>query len=213
MTPITGLDLTGFTALEPGVWTDGQGLLLSVHFFDLVPDLPASLDEPDRLRHGLARFAAAAGAGLIEAELGAVDALPAVRQLIKVPQTQGPAGHGAAGGQGGHGQAFVGSWTVPRARCSVVVKVQAGEGRTTGLREALILNEVGPMRYFTAHPYGADITGGLPSHAADDERWDARFPDHPLTRVRAALRRITPSLELHEGFKALPPFAAPAALS
>lgn len=201
MTPITGLDLTGFSALEPGVWTDGQGLLLSVQFFDLVPDLPASLGEPDRLRHGLARSAAGAGAGLIEAELGEVDSLPAVRQLVKVPQAQG------------HGQAFVGSWTIPRARCSAVVKVQAGEGRTTGLREALILNEVGPMHYFTAHPYGADITGGLPSHAADDERWDARFPDHPLTRVRAALRRITPSLALHESFKALPPFAAPAALS
>lgn len=201
MTPITGLDLTGFSALEPGVWTDGQGLLLSVHFFDLVPDLPASLGEPDRLRHGLARSAAGAGAGLIEAELGEVDSLPAVRQLVKAPQAQG------------HGQAFVGSWTIPRARCSAVVKVQAGEGRTTGLREALILNEVGPMHYFTAHPYGADITGGLPSHAADDERWDARFPDHPLTRVRAALRRITPSLALHESFKALPPFAAPAALS
>lgn len=201
MTPITGLDLTGFSALEPGVWTDGQGLLLSVQFFDLVPDLPASLGEPDRLRHGLARSAAGAGAGLIEAELGEVDSLPAVRQLVKAPQAQG------------HGQAFVGSWTIPRARCSAVVKVQAGEGRTTGLREALILNEVGPMHYFTAHPYGADITGGLPSHAADHERWDARFPDHPLTRVRAALRRITPSLALHESFKALPPFAAPAALS
>ncbi|MET9951214.1 hypothetical protein ABZ135_06630 [Streptomyces sp. NPDC006339] len=197
MTPITAIDLTGFTEREPGVWTDAHGLLLSLHFFGLVPDLPASLDAPDLLRPGLARSAARAGGALIEAEVATVDTLPAVRQLIKVPLGGRP------------GQAFLASWTIPRDRCSTVVKVQAAEGATTGLREALVAHEVGPDRYFTPHPYGADITGGLPSHVADQERWDARFPDHPLTRVREVLRRITPSLALHEGFKTLPAFTPP----
>lgn len=38
-TPITALDLTGFAEREPGVWTDAAGLILSVHFFPLAPDL------------------------------------------------------------------------------------------------------------------------------------------------------------------------------
>ena len=196
MTPITRMDLTGFTERETGVWTDEHGLVLSVHFFGLVPDLPASLDEPDRLRQGLAGLAARAGGGLIEAVLGEVDAVPAVRQLIKVPRPNG------------HGQVFLGSWTMPRATCSTVVKVQAAEGQMTGMREAMVLAQVGPERYFAPHPYGADTSGGLPYHVGDHEHWDAQFPDHPLTRVRAALARLTPSLGLHEGFKALPPFGA-----
>ncbi|WP_405792712.1 hypothetical protein [Streptomyces sp. NBC_01506] len=44
---------------------------------------------------------------------------------------------------------------------------------------------------------------------ADLEQWDAHFPDHPLTLVRAALRRVTPTVTLDEQFKAQPPFAGP----
>ncbi|MFI9344438.1 hypothetical protein ACIG0D_24710 [Streptomyces sp. NPDC052773] len=195
MTPITGLDLTGFTEREPGVWTDPQGLVLSVHFFPLVPDLPARLDEPERLRAGLAEGAARAGGGLIEAEPGVVDGVPAVRQIVKVPRPQG------------RGQVFLGSWTVPKAGCSTVLKVQAAEGSTTGMREAMVMARVGPADYFRPHPYAPGLSGGLPYHVGDDEQWDAAFPDHPLTLVRAALRRITPTVTLDERFRVLPPFA------
>lgn len=195
MTPITGLDLTGFTEHEPGVWTDPQGLVLSVHFFPLVPDLPARLDEPERLRAGLAEGAARAGGGLIEAEPGVVDGVPAVRQIVKVPRPQG------------RGQVFLGSWTVPKAGCSTVLKVQAAEGSTTGMREAMVMARVGPADYFRPHPYAPGLNGGLPYHVGDDEQWDAAFPDHPLTLVRAALRRITPTVTLDERFRVLPPFA------
>lgn len=199
MTPITGLDLTGFTEREPGVWTDAAGLVLSVHFFPLVPDLPAPLHEFEYLRTGLAAGVGRAGGGLIEAVPGTVHGVPAVRQLVKVPRPGGP-----------HGQVFLGSWTVPKAGCSTVLKVQAAEGATTGMREATVMAQMGPEAYFRPHPYAADGQfGGLPCHAADDEQWDALFPDHPLTRVRAALHRITPTVTLDERFRQLPPFAGP----
>ncbi|MEU5889454.1 hypothetical protein ABZ835_21830 [Streptomyces sp. NPDC047461] len=199
MTPITSLDLTGFTEREPGVWTDAAGLVLSVHFFPLVPDLPAALDEPQRLGAGLAQLVAGAGGGLIEAVPGSVDGIPAVRQLVKMPLGSRP------------GQAFLGSWTVPRAASSTVVKVQAAEGATTGMREAMIMAQVGPAEYFRPHPYTEGQTGGLPYHVGDHEQWDARFPDHPLTLVRAALHRITPTITFDDRFKALPPFDGPGA--
>ncbi|MFB7619746.1 hypothetical protein [Kitasatospora sp. NPDC056181] len=197
MTPITSLDLTGFTEREADVWTDERGLVLSLHFFGLVPDLPATLDDLDDLRRGLTRLTAEAGAGLIEAVPGEVDALPAVRQLIKVRKSSG------------HGQVFLGSWTVPRATCSTVLKIQAAEQQMTGLREAVIADRVGPADYFRPHPYAPDLPRALPYHVADHEEWDAQFPDHPLTLVRVALRRITPTVTLHEQFKALPPFGTP----
>ncbi|WP_406009975.1 hypothetical protein OG440_30545 [Streptomyces sp. NBC_00637] len=199
MTPITGLDLTGFTEREPGVWTDAAGLVLSVHFFPLIPDLPAALHEPQRLAAGLAQLVAGAGGGLIEAAPGSVDGVPAVRQLVKMPLGSRP------------GQAFLGSWTVPRAGSSTVVKVQAAGGATTGMREAVIMAEVGPAAYFRPHPHTEGQPGGLPSHVGDDERWDARFPEHPLTLVRAALHRITPTITFDDRFKALPSFGGPAA--
>ncbi|KOU55769.1 hypothetical protein ADK57_43625 [Streptomyces sp. MMG1533] len=196
MTPITGLDLTGFTEREPGLWTDERGLVLSVHFFPLVPDLPAPLEEPDRLRAGLAHGVAGAGAGLIDAELGTVDGVPAVRQVVKVPRPNG------------RGQVFLGSWTVPKAHCSTVLKVQAAEGATTGHREATVMAQVGPDAYFRPHPYAPGLRGALPYHVGDHEQWDPHFPDHPLTLVRAALHRITPTVTLDERFKTFPPFGA-----
>lgn len=199
MTPITGMDLTGFTQREPGVWTDEAGVVLSVHFFPLVPDLPAPLESVEPLRAGLARGAAGAGGGLIEAVTGWVDGVPAVRQLIKVPRPDG------------RGQVFLGSWTVPKAACSTVVKVQAAEGAATGVREATVMGRVGPEGYFLPHPYAPGLNGGLPYHVADDARWDAHFPGHPLTLVRATLDRITPTVTLDQRFRALPPFGGPAA--
>ncbi|WP_262419021.1 hypothetical protein [Streptomyces sp. SP2-10] len=198
-TPVTGLDLTGFTPREPGVWTDAAGLVLSVHFFPVVPDLPAPLHEEERLRRENARAAAGSGGGLIEAVVGSVDGVPALRQLIKMPL------------QSRRGQAFIGSWTLPKDRCSTVVKVQAAEGATTGWREAVVMNEVGPDHFFRPHPYaGGEQFGGLPYHVADLEQWDSPFPEHPLTLVRAALHRLTPTVTVHEQFRALPAFTGPA---
>ncbi|GGM00460.1 hypothetical protein GCM10010129_49990 [Streptomyces fumigatiscleroticus] len=198
-TPVTGMDLTGFTEREPGVWTDERGLVLSVHFFPLVPDLPAPLDQPRQLAAGLAHGAAGAGGGLIEAVTGAVDGVPAVRQLIKMPHPRG------------HGLVFLGSWTVPKAGCSTVLKVQAAEGATTGMREATVMARVGPAGYFLPNPYAPGLRGGLPYHVGDHEQWDAQYPDHPLTLVRAALHRVTPTVTLHEQFRVQPPFGpAPA---
>ncbi|GAA2839436.1 hypothetical protein GCM10010441_74800 [Kitasatospora paracochleata] len=194
MTALTDLDLTGFTERETGVWTDPQGLILSLHHFDLVPDLPASLERPEQLQRGLAESTALAGAGLIEAVVGELDGVPAVRQLVKIPLP------------GRSGQAFIGSWTIPRAECSTVLKIQAGEGRMSGLREAMVADQVGYDDYFRPHPYAPELRGGLPYHVADHPEWDDRFPDHPLTLVRATLERLTPTVRLAGGFKALPPF-------
>ncbi|MET7287011.1 hypothetical protein [Streptomyces sp. NPDC005573] len=198
-TPITGMDLTGYTEFEPGVWTDEAGTFLSVHFFPLVPDLPAPLHELERLRFEHVRESARHGNGVVETTVDTLDGIPAMRRLVKARIPDRP-----------HGLAFIGSWTLPKDRCSTVIKVQAEETGTTGVREAMVMNEVGPAAIFPPHPYtGGAQAGGLPYNVADLEEWDARFPDHPLSRVRAALNRVAPTLTFHEEFRKLPAFAGP----
>jgi hypothetical protein len=47
----------------------------------------------------------------------------------------------------------------------------------------------------------------LTFHAGDDPRFDAQFPEHPLSRAPAWARRIA-AATVDLGFAALPPFTA-----
>ncbi|MFJ9058129.1 hypothetical protein [Streptomyces sp. NPDC102409] len=179
-------------------WTNDDGDVLSVHYFDLPPDLPAALDEGPALRASLTHWTAQAGGGLIEASVKRLGELPALRQILKLPLPHQP-----------HGQVFIGSFTVPRQECSTVVKIQAPERGTTGMREAVVMAQVGPEAYVRPHPYAPDVQGGLPFHAADHARWDAEFPGHPLTRVRRTLDALAQTVTLDPSFASLPPFTGP----
>ena len=56
---------------------------------------------------------------------------------------------------------------------------------------------------YVAHPPRA----GVVLHAADHARWDAQFPDHPLSRVRRTLDALAGAVQVVPEFSALPPFA------
>lgn len=170
--------------------------MLSLHFFGLPPDLPASLDDGPALRAALTRLTADAGGGLIEASVKSLGQLPALKQILKLPLPGQPSG-----------QAFIGSFTVPRANCSTVIKIQAPERGMTGMREAMVMAQVGHDKYFRPHPYAPEVQGGLPFHAADHVQWDAQFPDHPLSRVRRTLDALSGAVQVVPEFAALAPFA------
>ncbi|MCF2532833.1 hypothetical protein [Yinghuangia soli] len=178
-----------------GSWMCGPDVLVTVHEFELVPDLPAGLADLAVLRAALVHSAAAGGAGLIEADIIEIGGLPAVRQLIK---TRIPGRT--------HGLAFIGAVTIPRADSSAVFKVQAVEQGITGMREALIVDRLGLDALSLMHPYaiGADLA--LPYNAADSAEYDPEFPEHPLTRVRTELSRLLPTIRLAEPFRARPEF-------
>lgn len=55
---------------------------------------------------------------------------------------------------------------MPRASCGTVVKIQAAERGMTGMREAVVMAELGPEGYFRPHPYALEAQGGLPFHVA-----------------------------------------------
>lgn len=198
MRALLGVELPGYRPVDNDTWANDDGDVVSVHFFDLPPDLPTALDDGPTLRHTLTHYTAQVGGGLIEASVKTLGGLPALRQILKLPLPGRP-----------NGQAFIGSFTVPRAGCSAVVKIQAAEHGMTGMREAVVLAKVGMEQYFRPHPYAPDVQGGLPFHAADHERWDAEFPDHPLTRVRRTLAALAEAVGVASDFAALPAFVGP----
>ncbi|MER5279551.1 hypothetical protein ABT025_27995 [Streptomyces sp. NPDC002809] len=200
MRALLGVELPGYRPVADDTWVNDRDDVLSLHFLALPPDLPAGLDDGPALRNVLTHRTARAGGGLIEASVKKVGELPALRQILKLPLPDRPSG-----------QAFIGSFTVPRAGCSTVVKIQALEQGMTGMREAVVLAKVGPQDYFRPHPYAPDVQGGLPFHAADHAQWDAEFPDHPLTRVRRALDTLAQAVSVAPDFAVLPPFVGPAA--
>ncbi|MFD6158282.1 hypothetical protein ACFWF7_34870 [Nocardia sp. NPDC060256] len=166
-------------------------------YFDLVPDLPAPLTEVDVLRRGLAERSAESGC-LIEAFVIWVDREPALLRMEKFPLPNQPSG-----------LAFVASIIVPKDRCSAVFQILCPETGTTGVREAVLMSQIGYENMFPPHPYAPGLGGRLPYNTADDMRWDEQFPDHPLTRARRWVARTVPTAQLAPGFAALPPFAGP----
>lgn len=199
-------DPSGFQPEGDAAWVDpASGDHMSAHFFDLVPNLPAGLDDVPRLRHELAAQTAEAG-GLVEAFVVTLGGAPAVLQVVKVPLPDRP------------GQAFIASVTVPKATSSAVLKLVAVEGPTTGVRESMVLADVisetgGPDAYFAPHPYAPRTRPKLPWHRADDPRYDDRFPDHPLSRARRWLRHVLATARLTPEFAAQPPFGTPVSVS
>jgi hypothetical protein len=193
-------DTTGMERHDERTWFDPRtGDQVSLTYIGMVPDLPASLDDLPLLRHRLTEETAEVGS-IIEAHVVQLDGVPAVLQLIKLPIPNQETG-----------LAFIAAFTVPRANCSAVLRIQCAEGPTTGAREAAVATQVGFENCFPPHPYAQDVRGRLPFHVADEAGWDQHFPDHPLTRARAWAHRMLATARVDPQFVALPPFepAAP----
>ncbi len=176
-------------------WFDPRtGDQVSLTYIGMVPDIPAPLDDLPLLRRKLAEETAESGS-LIEAHVVRLGGVPALFQLIKLPIP----------GQA-TGLAYIAAFTVPRATCSAVLRIQCAEGQPTGVRESAVAAQAGVGNCFPPHPYAPDLRGKLPYHVADEAGWDQQFPDHPLTRARAWAHRMLATAQVDPQFAALPPF-------
>jgi hypothetical protein len=97
---------------------------------------------------------------------------------------------------------FTGMLLVPRRQGSQVWTVVAGEHGTTGVREAPITFELlnaGELTMkdyehsWAQDPYDPTYCGvdhSVLRFISDDERYDVRFPEHPLSKVRWVLATL-----------------------
>ncbi len=114
---------------------------------------------------------------------------------------------------------YIGLWTFPRRDFSYVLKIQCQESGVTGQREALVLDrELAPghlrptqevMKSWAADPYDPTCQQGILRNLAEDEQYDAEFPDHPLSRLRRYFQQIEPTIAVADALKQSPEFRGP----
>ena len=175
------------------VWRDPQGAVLSLAVLDAGIQLPASSDI-DRLHVWCRSFAEHRSAGLIDCRF--MDPPWHETPCLIYKRLEKPAYIYT-------GMAFV---SLPSA-CAVLTLVD-GELGTTGVREAVATTELMNSGQLTLEEYESrwaqdpfdegyrGVDRSVLRFLSDDERYDDRFPDHPLSKVRGLLVRLPHMVEL-----------------
>ena len=189
------------------LWYAATGDPVLLYHFPLRPDIEADINSVEDLRAAYRKSLTASGAAMIEVDRLTLDGCDAIRTIIKVPQQP-------------TGMTYLGSITLPFRDFSYVIKVQCEERGVTGWREAEVLGELlgkgevsldvagegGQIPGWSRDPYDASIEAPLMRNRAEDEKYDARFPEHPLSRLRRVLHHIQSTLRVAEGVKRQPGF-------
>ncbi len=187
------------------VWHTPAGDGIGVFYFSLKPDIEADVRSLEKIRQAARSRVTAAGAAIIEVETTTIDGCLALRQIIKVPQQP-------------HGMAYVGSLLLPFRDFSFVIKVQCQEHGTTGMRDAIILNEALGDRRVTVDPDRKELEGwmrdpydpalrrGFHWNLSEAREYDVRFPNHPLSRLRPVLTHLELTLRATKEVKESPPY-------
>ena len=205
-------DTTGFTrdADDNGVrfWHSAQGDELHLMSFNLPPDIPVSLERMDDIRSFYRLIYVGNGLGLVECESTVVDGCAALHNIFKIPQKP-------------HGMNYIGSITVPFRDFSFVVQSLCFEQGITGVRDSIIFGEMlaagqvklgetvnneTPLEGWWRDPYDASLKTPPLRNLSEDAKYDAQFPDHPLSRLRSTLQHLETSLRLAPDVKNAPPF-------
>ena len=183
-------------------WSNGHGDILTVNYFRLPPDIAAPLGDINLIRSFYRNMAEENGVAPIAIETILLRQLPAVKTIYKIKME--PSGF-----------AFLGALTIPFSDRSFVLKIQAVESGLTGIRESAVLamedcmaadEESGKIVGWEADPYDPDHVSDFMANRADAEKYDERFPDHPLSRLRANLKLIQGTIRFSHKFYDLEPF-------
>jgi hypothetical protein len=163
-----------------------QSVRLSLNFFNQKPDLPTAKNV-DVLRKFYRDQLVVHNGGLIEVDLIDLDKHSAIKTIFKIPQKP-------------TGMTYLASLTIPFKTCSYVVKIQAVEVGTTGMRDTLITNKllaegklslgIDSFEGWFLDPYDSSIKEGTPMNLSEDRVYDSMFPEHPLSQVRNLLAQI-----------------------
>lgn len=101
---------------------------------------------------------------------------------------------------------FTGMLIVPKGDASQMWTAVAGECGMTGVREAVVTDELFKSGTYSLEDYRSSwaqdpyepgyqgVDRSLLRFVSDDERYDGRFPHHPLTRIRQTLAALPESV-------------------
>jgi hypothetical protein len=199
MKGIAELDLTGFADTgNDGVWQNEDGVCLRVVFQDSPPALEHWVENEEELLEGVVASLWATGMATMECWIDYPGGLPALFVMYKQ--------HRVAE----QGRLYTASYHVPRATCSLTILLWAVEQLADVGRREEVADRLIPGRAYIPSrkmplfktPAGNELVYDY----ADSHGIDQMFPDHALTRLRAALRQVFPSVRYEEWFTSLPGF-------
>jgi len=187
------------------VWDTKDGI--GLYYFPIPPGIEADIGCVAEVRSAYRKLTAGSGHGLVECETLLIDGCRVVRTIIKVPQQP-------------TGMTYLGSLTFPFRDFSFVIKVQCLERGVTGWCEAMVLDEslgsgeivkddnkkTGPI------PGGAPAAGDpaflsrFTGNRSEEEKYDQRFPTHPLLKVRLLLRHLQVTICVADEIRNAPNF-------
>lgn len=167
--------------------------VLSINYFELVPDVPYN-SAVEELRDFYQPMVARSGGGLIKVDVTDIQGVRCIETIFKLPRDES-------------GVLYIGALTIPFEDRSYVIKVQAIEPGAIGSREAMIwaqldaagvvsIDETGRIIGWSADPYDKSVTEGFLMNLSEAIYYDAQFPSHPLSLVRAKLEELIKSVRL-----------------
>lgn len=189
---------------QMAVWSDEEGDALGVNLFLEKPDIPPPSDGVVGLRSYF-RQQCQASSGIVEVDVVPIHGVACGRMIVKARQQ--PTGF-----------TFRGTCVIPKRDFSFVFRVQCVERGTTGARESVVMltelpnpeyepdpiqephplfpNAIprGRIKGWFKDPYDSTFDSTALRTLADDEKYDDKFPNHPLSRARRKLRLMIDSL-------------------
>jgi hypothetical protein len=174
------------------IWSTPEGDMVALIYCPGHPGFPKNARSVEELRAGSTARFKVPGGQVVEVRVRRTKARPAIQLIFKSPS--------------GLGWTYVGSLCVPFRDFGFVIQAMCEERGMTGTREAMV-------RYFQNtipdSPKIPEADLACPPWDPDNLRFDSLFPDHPLSRLRRILNRVSDSVEIDASTAELPGFPLP----
>jgi hypothetical protein len=184
-------------------WLTPEGDRVTLYHFVKPSPKGATPKHLEYWREKARESCARGGGALIEAELTTVDGRAMIRDITKVPQL--PSGMG-----------YLGCLSMPFRDFGYLIAVACRERGITGMRDTAIFAELmqkGEVRLeegaelaegWMQDPYDPSRKVPPGRNRSEDEIYDDRFPDHPLSQLRRLVRQIETTLRLSDEVRSEP---------
>ncbi|MFN8553072.1 MAG: hypothetical protein U0103_16490 [Candidatus Obscuribacterales bacterium] len=173
------------------------------------PDWNFDLRTLDGAKDFYGNQCAEAKGAMILLELGKADGAEMLRGIFKYRSPKNPLAI-----------MYVGIIWIPFMECCLQINIEAAEQGTTGVREAIVCATMmadGTLQQEEsfAPPVQVNSAEDMFKHmgaqplrviSSDEEKWDEKFPEHPLSLVRKHLKTVTETIKLEKSMHELTPF-------
>jgi hypothetical protein len=172
--------MTEENTIQVHVWLTVENDILTLNYFPIAPDIPSNFKDMGLLQDGYRKMISSESA-LIEAEAVKVDGCQALWLILR--KNLQP-----------HGTIYLASLTIPFRDFSFVAKVQCDERGITGMRESMASADIAMKKdglderwnfreRWIDDIYDSRLHEGRLRNVSDDEKYDSKLPNHPLSRA------------------------------